>query len=110
MPKEKKTTDLRAVQGHQEVGGIARTFQELTDHVRIIGPIVYKRSNLVPWAAPVEQVPPRTAYHFKMPYRVLPDQDTSMVMEWGGVGDTEQNGARDAFRPSGSPGKGRPAG
>ena len=34
MPKEKKTTVLRAVQAHQDVGGTARTFQELADHVR----------------------------------------------------------------------------
>ena len=33
MPNEKKTTDLRAVQAHQEVGGTSRTFQELADHV-----------------------------------------------------------------------------
>ena len=34
MPKGKRTTDLRDVQSHQEVGGDARTFQELADCVR----------------------------------------------------------------------------
>ena len=34
LPNEKKTAVLRAVQAHQEVGGTARAFQELADHVR----------------------------------------------------------------------------
>ena len=35
MPKEKKTADLRSVQGHQEVGETDRKFQELDVHARI---------------------------------------------------------------------------
>ena len=34
MSKEKKTTDLRAVQAHQDVGGTTRKFKELSDHAR----------------------------------------------------------------------------
>ena len=34
MPKKKKSTVLRAVQAHQELGGNDRKFQELADHVR----------------------------------------------------------------------------
>ena len=36
LPKDKKTTYLSAVQVHQEVGGVACTFQDLADHVRSI--------------------------------------------------------------------------
>ena len=36
---------------------------------------------------------------------MLPDQDNSMTMEWGGGG--AHNGSQEAFRrPSGSPGQG----
>ena len=31
FPKEKNSTDLRAMQVHQEFGGTARIFQELAD-------------------------------------------------------------------------------
>ena len=36
LPKEKNTTDLRALQAHQDVGGTSCTFQELADRVRRI--------------------------------------------------------------------------
>ena len=34
MPKEKKTTDLRALQAHQKVVGISSTFQDMDGHAR----------------------------------------------------------------------------
>ena len=34
LPKWKKTTDLRDLQAHHEVGGIARKFQDMDDHAR----------------------------------------------------------------------------
>ena len=74
----------------------------------MVGPVLSKRVNLVPWSAPVARVHPRTADHRKFPYRVRPDQGTSMAMEWGGEGDTEQGsgGAEEAVRKSGPGGNG----
>ena len=56
--------------------------QETTQKSTYLGPTICKHGNLVPWATPVVRVPPWTSEHCKMPYRVRPNQDTSMAMEW----------------------------
>ena len=56
--------------------------QNPATYLKEFGPAVCKRSNRVPWSAPVAWVHPQTADHRKMPsrVRVRPDQERANVI------------------------------